>query len=289
MPQHGGDGSLVPAHPHLPSMVTHPIFSAPVVGWFMLKQTLDATTQKWTESTVREGATAPTAGSRGASAGGLVKLSIGGAPAADAPTFEDLGVGEVVLGASGGGSNMFGKFSWTGAYRPSTGDLLAYKTYVSKAAPAARPAASRARAAPAAAAAAAAAAPPEARKTRLRAGEDAPEEGAAERAAALADKAAPQFKVNVAPEIKLLLDAYLFVRNHKYRPVSFIEPVDAATLPLYYETIKKPMCLVEVEKKLTEVRGVGVHHSMAAGRGCGWLWVGVGAHPFPIGRVPQRR
>lgn len=255
MPVHAAGAA--PLHPHLPSLPSHLPFSAPVTGFFMLKHGLpDPITGLWPEMTIREGASAA---SGGKPQGGVVKLTIGGPPPPGAPRTADAPV-EELLGASGGGINAYGKFSWTGVYRPATGELWAYKVYAPKAAP--KPHAPRPKA-PAGGAAAPAAPPVEARKTRLKTAEDAPaaEESAASRAAANSERANPEFKVPVSTEVRLLMEPYLAVRNHRYRPVLFIDPQDAEKEPTYYDVIKSPMCLAEVERKLVEVGG-------GAGDGC---------------------
>lgn len=254
MPLHngGGSGQALPANPSLPSLREHEVFSAPITGSFQQKQTFDPATQKWSEVTIREGVALPSAGSKAPGAG-VIKLFIGGAVSDNAPRAGGAPPSSL-LGVSGSGTNAIGRFNWLGSYRPATGEMIVYKSYAPRPLP--RPPAPKTKTPTAQLAVAAPLI--EARTTRLKTVELTSGGGAGTPALPLKqsadEKAVIVFKVPVSREIELLKDVYLTIRNDKYRPIHFLDPVDTSVEPTYYTVVKKPIWLRQIETKLVEVR-----------------------------------
>jgi hypothetical protein len=253
MPLHDGSGAALPANPSLPSLREHEIFSAPITGSFQQKTSLDPASQKWAEITIREGVPMPSAGGSKAQGSGVIKLFIGG-PVNDSAPRAGGAPSSSLLGVAGSGTNAIGRFNWLGSYRPATGEMIVHKSYAPKAAP-------RAPAPKAKSPAGLVIVPvPDARLTRGKTHDLTSGGGGAAPTPlpkpSAEDKAVIEFKVSVAPEIALIKDVYLAIRNDKYRPIHFLDPVDTSTEPTYYDVVKKPIWLRQIEAKLVDVRSL---------------------------------
>lgn len=215
--------TITPVNAHLPSNHSHPEFITPITGYFMIKQVgsvPDPVTGKWDEVQMREpGKNGPP-----------IKLTIGGVPGEypQVPKYPPgLSKSELLGVTALGRHETFGKWEWKGWYAPATGALQVFKRYllpsksVKKIENKPRP-----------------------RRSEIESGLLTDVTGP------VLERVHPEFQVPVQPEIAGLMEVYKAVRNHRYRPHWFVTPVDATLIPDYYNVIKNPMSLNEVEKKL---------------------------------------
>jgi hypothetical protein len=222
----------------LPSLKEHDVIQVPISGSFNYKLKKNEITGLYDEEVHREGNTQ----AKGGKQQYPCKIRIGKEVSADSYKPADVPLKELV-GVVGDGKNHHAPWTFSGCYHPLSGRMWVTRRYIYKLPKVAGSSVPKTTS-------------PGEVKTR-RTGDSAESTSSSSFFPAVSDAPVnPEWQVEPTVEMKRMMEVYKAIRNNKFRPMWFIEPVNTTLLPDYLTVIKEPMCLKDVEKKL--VTGVYV-------------------------------